>query len=113
MQPVTLLILITTHASDFERRDITRTTWGKDPKKDHPTWKTYFLIVRTYQIGAMRNLYEEKEVHNDLVIANVKENFYNLIYKVQSGFEWSVKYCNYKFLLKGDDDAFLESPETP
>ena len=122
MQPVTLLILITTHASNFERRDIIRSTWGKDPKKDHPTWKTYFLIGRTYQIGAMRNLYKEKEIHNDLVIGNVEENFYNLTHKVQSGFEWSIKYCHYKFLLKGDDDvflnlpklfAFLESPETP
>lgn len=110
-QPLKLLILITTHATHFEQRNSIRSTWGRDPKKEHPRWKTYFLIGRTEQMGAMKKIHQEIETHDDLIIGNVQEHFYNLTYKVQMGFEWSLKYCQYEFMLKGDDDVFVNLPQ--
>ena len=55
-------------------------------------------------------------------MGNIREDFYNLAPKLKMGFEWSTKYCQFDFLLKGDDDvfinipqlfAFLDNPDTP
>ena len=35
------------------------------------------------------------------------ENFYNTPWKLEMMFEWSWKYCDFEFLLKVDDDSFI------
>lgn len=36
-----------------------------------------------------------------------EENFYNLPYKLQVAFEWAYLYCNASYILKTDDDVFI------
>ena len=108
---VFVLLLITSHAENVERRNIIRKTWGIDQANiSFPRWRTHFLIGRSNNYSTEASLKREQELNNDLVISNILENFYNLTYKIQGGFEWSLKYCDYKFLFKGDDDVFVNIP---
>ena len=105
-----LLILITTHVSHFEQRELIRNTWGKDTRQDQMRWKTYFLVGRARSFDELEKLMIERDRFGDLVIGDVNEDFYNLTYKVQMGFEWAVRYCTFEFMLKGDDDVFVHMP---
>ena len=106
----TLLILVTSNISHFDRRTLIRNTWGDDKYCDVYTWKVFFLVGRTADEDKLRRLSCEMDQFQDVIFGDTFEHFFNLTYKVQMGFEWSVKYCNYKYLLKADDDVFVNLP---
>lgn len=106
-QKYKLLILITTHISHISRRETIRNTWGVDKMK---RWKTVFLVGRSRNTYDLRLLSNEIDRHQDIILGDVYEDFYNLTSKVQAGFEWSIRYCRYKYMLKGDDDVFINFP---
>lgn len=99
-----LLILVTTHVDHVERRNIIRNTWGNDAKN---RWKTFFLVGRPVDAKSFSALQEETGSHNDIILGSVEEDFYKLALKVLMGFEWAIRYCKFKYLLKGDDDVFV------
>lgn len=107
----TLLILVTSNISHFDRRTLIRHTWGDDRHCDVYTWKVYFLVGRTQDENHLRKLSCEAELFQDIIFGDTIEHFFNLTYKVQMGFEWAVKYCNYEYLLKADDDVFVNLPK--
>jgi len=47
----------------------------------------------------------------DIILGDNMENFYNLPPKLQMGFEWSLRYCSFDYLVKGDDDVFINIPQ--
>lgn len=105
-----LLILITSNLKNFERRHTIRMTWGEDPVSRNRKWKTYFLVGRTDDNFHLYQLSLEIQRYGDIVLADTIEDFYNLAPKLHMGFEWANKYCDYKFLMKGDDDVFVNVP---
>ena len=117
-----LLILVSSAPSNVERRKDLRQTWGVD-FAIRPRWKTAFLVARTQMKSELDSLLEEEdEIYGDLVRANHYEHYWNQTLKIQMGFEWAAKYCKFSFLLKIDDDVFvntkalitlLMNPETP
>ena len=69
-----------------------------------------------------QRLAAEEEMHGDLIRGAQKEHYRNLTLKTQMGLEWASKYCNFQFLVKSDDDVFvdphtminhLKKPDTP
>ena len=47
---------------------------------------------------------------NDIIYGDVYEHFLNLTFKIQMVFEWAVTYCKFEYLLKADDDVFVNIP---
>jgi len=105
-----VLLLITSNLLNFERRRSIRATWGEDPVSDVRKWKTYFLIGRLHDNKKLYHLSKEIKRHGDIILANTMEDFYNLGPKLQMAFEWSYKYCDFKYVVKGDDDVFVNIP---
>ena len=105
-----VLLLVTSKLDNFEQRQSIRVTWGEDPISVLPRWKTYFLVGRSKDNNSLRKIAREMRTYRDVILGDTFEDFYNLTFKLQMGFEWSYKYCNYKFLLKGDDDIFINVP---
>ena len=58
----------------------------------------------------MRQVRWESEQYNDIIIGDFNENYYNQTLKVEMGFEWSILYCDFEFLLKCDEDVFVNIP---
>ncbi|KAL9950774.1 hypothetical protein ACROYT_G043332, partial [Oculina patagonica] len=54
-------------------------------------------------------LLKEDEVHGDLVRADYYDHYWNQTLKIQMGFDWAARYCKFSFLLKTDDDVFVNA----
>ena len=103
-----LLILVHSAPGYLDRRNNIRKTWALDNTLKWPRWKTVFLVGQTRLSGESESLLKEDEDFGDLVRGAFYEDYQNQTYKIQMGFEWAVKYCEFSFLLKADDDVFLD-----
>ena len=116
-----LLILVSSAPSNLQRRRDIRQTWDVNTASK-PQWKTIFLIAQTQNQSESDSLLKEDETFGDLVRGKYYEHYWNQTLKVQMGFEWAARYCKFSFLLKMDDDVFvnmkalvslLSDPNTP
>ena len=116
-----LLILVSSAPSNLQRRKDIRGTWGVDTAIK-PRWKTVFLVAQTRIQSESDSLFQENDAFGDLVRADYLDHYWNQTFKIQMGFEWAARYCNFSFLLKMDDDSFanpkglisfLNEPSTP
>ena len=105
-----LLILVSTNVGNFDRRHLIRRTWGAD-YSIKTLWKTIFLLGKNQNVKEMEMTKQESQIYGDMVQADYYEHFWNMSYKVAMGFEWSVKYCTFSYLLKADDDVFVNTFE--
>ncbi|XP_078355395.1 beta-1,3-galactosyltransferase 5-like [Oculina patagonica] len=103
-----LLILVSSNVGNFDRRQLIRKTWGADFSIS-PRWKTVFLLGKNSNDKEMEDASKESQIYGDIVQADYHEHFWNMSYKVAMGFEWSVKYCTFHYLLKADDDVFVNT----
>lgn len=105
---VKLLILVTSHVASSQRRENIRMTWGKR-RYTHTDniFRTFFVVGRVENENVMKALEKEASIHQDIVFEDVVETFYNLPYKVEAAFEWAYKHCSFDYLIKGDDDVFI------
>ena len=103
-----LLILVSSAPANLDRRNNIRKTWASDKELKWPRWKTLFLLGQTPMQNLSESLLKEDGEFGDLVRANYIENYYNQTYKIQMGFEWAIRYCKFSFLLKVDDDVFVD-----
>lgn len=106
-QSVFLLIVVFTAPGNIDRRTLIRRTWGSDPSVQ-PRWKTVFLIGQAAN-NSIQNKYLEAEgaTYKDIIQGSQNEHYYNLVLKTQMGLEWAARYCDFQFLLKTDDDVFI------
>lgn len=121
-EEIYLLIVVITAPANFERREIIRKTWARDVSMKK-RWKTMFLVGQVTGDSTLEeHLKAESLMYNDFVRGAQKENYRNLTLKTEMGLEWAAKYCDFQFLLKVDDDVFvnpyrlmeiLSKPDTP
>ena len=101
-----LLILVSSAPSNVGRRRGIRLTWGAE-NSTKPWWKTYFLVAQTRDRNLSESLLHEGDAFGDLIRADYFDDYWNQTLKIQMGFEWASRYCNFSFLLKVDDDVFV------
>ena len=107
-----LLILVSSAPANVERRDYIRSTWAVDKNNIlKPRWKTVFLVAQTKIQDESESLEKENEAHIDLIRADYYDHYWNQTLKLLMGFEWAARYCNFSFLLKTDDDVFVNFPK--
>lgn len=120
-QKLFLLILVLTAPGNIGRRNIIRKTWASDPSMNI-RWKTMFLLGQAKDSTQEKYLEAEGLMYNDFIRGAQRENYKNLTLKTEMGLEWAAKYCDFQFLLKADDDVFvnpyrlmdyLGNPDTP
>ena len=102
-----LLILVASAPNNFERRRDIRITWGVD-YAIKPRWKTMFLVAKPRKEENATRLAKEERIFGDLVRGDYYDHYWNQTRKVQMAFEWAHKYCNFSYLLKVDDDVFVD-----
>ena len=105
-----LLILVSSAPANLERRNNIRKTWAFE-SAFKPRWTTVFLVAQTRIQSENISLIKEDEIHGDLVRGNFNEHYWNQTLKIQMGLEWAMMYCKFAFLLKADDDVFVNSVE--
>ena len=109
-QDYSLLILVSSAPANLQRRNFIRKTWAFE-NAFKPRWTTVFLVAQTRIESESNLLLKEDEVYGDLVRADYYDHYWNQTLKIQMGFEWATRYCKFSFLLKADDDVFVNSAE--
>ncbi|XP_071500589.1 beta-1,3-galactosyltransferase 5-like [Diadema antillarum] len=106
-----LLILVTSAPENKKRRQAIRNTWARYRDRNilnETHFKTVFLIGRTFP--ALRTLLEsESEKHKDILFGDYVDSYRNLTLKVQHGMMWAAESCQSRYLLKTDDDCFVNT----
>ncbi|KAJ7365034.1 hypothetical protein OS493_007675 [Desmophyllum pertusum] len=103
-----LIILVSSGPANLQRRNYIRKTWAFE-SAFKPRWTTVFLVAQTRLQTESNSLLKEDEVYGDLVRADYFDHYWNQTLKMQMGFEWATRYCKFSFLLKVDDDVFVNS----
>ena len=120
-RPYFLLVVVSSAPYYAQRRRDIRLTWGVDSDLNS-RWKTVFLVAQTRNRTESEALLQEGETFGDLIRADYYDHYWNQTLKIQMAFEWASKYCQFSFLLKMDDDVFvntralislLKNPKTP
>lgn len=105
-----LLILIHSHPDNFERRQVVRETWGNASWFKHQVVRRVFIMGETLNPAHAHLLNMEDMVYRDIVQENFLDTYRNLTYKAIAGLKWATTHCNnVKFILKADDDAFVNT----
>lgn len=109
LQRLFLVILVSSSADAYKSRMVIRHTWGVDNAL-HRKWKTVFLIgVTGNNMLLSDRISREAQIFGDIIQGDYSETFANKVFKIQSGFEWAAKYCSFEYLLKTDDDVFVNT----
>lgn len=120
-QKFLLLILVPSRPLNFKNRRVIRQTWGTEYSMSR-NWKTMFLLGQPRHPTEMKYLFAETAIYGDIIQGYQTDSYHNLTLKTEMGLEWAVKYCDFDFLLKADDDVFvntfklldfLRKPDTP
>ena len=103
-----LLVLVSSAPPHLERRNLIRQTWGIDNSTE-PEWKTYFLLGQTRNRTKTKSLKKEEKIYGDMIRGRYYEHYWKQSLKIEMGFEWAARYCNFSFLLKADDDVLVNT----
>ena len=102
-----LVVLVSTHALHTGRRKLIRYYWGNHSRWTTPfQWKVIFVTVFFSSFQKIQ-LHAEADTYKDTLIESVEEDFYTLSFKVMLGLKWVQANLKYDFLLKCDDDVFV------
>ncbi|CAG0913613.1 unnamed protein product [Notodromas monacha] len=106
---ILLTILITSAPTHQVQRNTIRQTWG------HFAMRRDIRIA--FVVGVSGNqkvedqIAEESRLFRDIIQISLVDNYFNLTSKVRSMLRWTSVHCsNTQFLLKTDDDMFINIP---
>ncbi|XP_077464242.1 UDP-GlcNAc:betaGal beta-1,3-N-acetylglucosaminyltransferase 7 isoform X1 [Stigmatopora argus] len=109
---VYLLMVIKSVATQHDRREVIRNTWGKERVLNGKTIKLLFLLGRPSNHAERANhekLVEyENRIYGDILQWGFLDSFFNLTLKETHFLKWFHTYCpNVRYIFKGDDDVFV------
>jgi hypothetical protein len=119
---VFLTIIVTSSPGNFEQRNAIRSSWGKvyHSEKNQDLFrgvlgsyepnhviKTVFLLGRSTSSEIQALVNREMEIYDDIVFGEFEDNYLNLVYKTRLGLTWAYSECPSSYVLKTDDDVFI------
>ncbi|PSN57881.1 hypothetical protein C0J52_05665 [Blattella germanica] len=106
-RPLLMLILIHSAPENVQLRQVIRESWGQR----NDDYEVLFLLGKVNNPKIQKSLEEEETIYSDLVQGNFIDSYRNLTYKHAMALKWAIYYCpNYRYLLKTDDDVFVNTP---
>ena len=114
-----LVILVTSAPENFQQRKAIRNTWGRRRhvsealneklKGTSQPWRTIFMIGSTSNMSLQVQIQEEARKEGDILLGDFIDSYRNLTVKVQQGLCWALRNCNANYVLKTDDDCFVNT----
>ncbi|XP_060640587.1 N-acetyllactosaminide beta-1,3-N-acetylglucosaminyltransferase 2 [Anolis sagrei] len=109
-----LLLAIKSLIPHFDRRQAIRESWGKEMKSGDMTVVRVFLLGLTPPEDHYPDLSDmlkfESETHQDILLWNYRDTFFNLTLKEVLFLKWVSSTCpDAQFIFKGDDDVFVNT----
>ncbi|XP_040895455.1 UDP-GlcNAc:betaGal beta-1,3-N-acetylglucosaminyltransferase 7 [Toxotes jaculatrix] len=109
---IDLLMVIKSVATQHDRREVIRKTWGKEQVLNGKRIKTLFLLGKPSNEAERANhqkLVEyEDYIYGDILQWDFLDSFFNLTLKETHFLKWFNTYCpSVRYVFKGDDDVFV------
>lgn len=109
---VYMLMVIKSVATQHDRREVIRKTWGKEQVLDGKRVRTLFLLGKPSSVAERANhqkLVEfEDYIYGDILQWDFLDSFFNLTLKETHFLKWFHTYCpSVRYVFKGDDDVFV------
>ncbi|XP_038607415.1 LOW QUALITY PROTEIN: N-acetyllactosaminide beta-1,3-N-acetylglucosaminyltransferase 2 [Tachyglossus aculeatus] len=109
-----LLLAIKSLTPHFDRRQAIRESWGKETNGGNQTVVRVFLLGQTPPEDNFPDLSDmlkfESEHHQDILLWNYRDTFFNLTLKEVLFLKWVSTSCpGARFIFKGDDDVFVNT----
>ncbi|XP_022100937.1 UDP-GlcNAc:betaGal beta-1,3-N-acetylglucosaminyltransferase 7-like [Acanthaster planci] len=116
---VDLLVLVTSHPENSERRKVIRETWGapRGSTAVSAVVKVRFLLGVTaltggQSVGVPSDLLREADKHDDLIMEEFLDSYLNLTIKTVMGLKWASRFCpDAHYVMKTDDDIIVNVPK--
>ncbi|KAM3875883.1 UDP-GlcNAc:betaGal beta-1,3-N-acetylglucosaminyltransferase 7 [Diretmus argenteus] len=107
-----LLLIIKSVATQHDRREVIRKTWGKEQVVGGKRVRTLFLLGKPPNEAERANhqklLEYEDYIYGDILQWDFLDSFFNLTLKETHFLKWFNTYCpNVHYIFKGDDDVFV------
>ncbi|XP_066582256.1 beta-1,3-galactosyltransferase 1-like [Prorops nasuta] len=104
-----LVIMIMSAPMHIEARTAIRQTWGHFGQRRDIS--ILFMLGATADPNVEKVLLQEQKMYNDIIRGKFMDSYSNLTLKTISTLEWIDSYCSeVKFILKTDDDMFINVP---
>ncbi|XP_059470687.1 beta-1,3-galactosyltransferase 5-like [Neocloeon triangulifer] len=100
-----LLILVLSAPQNYERRRAIRENWAKDLNNR----TSLFFVLGG--VGLKDRDLLKLEAERDLILANFTDSYRNLTLKSVALLDWADQNCDCDFLLKCDDDMYINYPK--
>ncbi|XP_018567580.1 beta-1,3-galactosyltransferase 1 isoform X2 [Anoplophora glabripennis] len=107
-----LVIVVCTAPGNFEERNAIRETWGSERYVLGNNVSLYFLIGETGNYSVQNDVLLESKQYDDIIQERFVDSYNNLTLKSIAMLKIATSYCinTTKYLLKIDDDMFLNLP---
>ena len=111
-QSAFLAILIITHPNHVERRTAIRQTWLNVDNRNLRKEILPLFVVGSENLSeeVSNKIIEERNTHKDILVLPIQESYSTLTQKVLSSFVQVERNVKFSFLLKVDDDSFVNLP---
>uniref|UniRef100_UPI00398E52C8 beta-1,3-galactosyltransferase 5-like n=1 Tax=Pristiophorus japonicus TaxID=55135 RepID=UPI00398E52C8 len=108
-----LLILVTSAQPNVDRRNVIRNTWGLQWWHSPFPWQVVFLVGQASEERLADLIRAEQGEFRDLLVGSYLDTYRNLTLKVMHGLKWAVSACQPAYILKTDDDCFVNTDRLP
>lgn len=107
-----LLMVIKSVATQHDRREVIRKTWGREQVVDGKRIKTLFLLGKpsneVERANHQKLVEYEDYIYKDIIQWDFLDSFFNLTLKETHFLKWFHTYCpSVRYVFKGDDDVFV------
>ncbi|KRZ13152.1 Beta-1,3-galactosyltransferase 1 [Trichinella zimbabwensis] len=88
---------------DVDVRDAIRRTWMQNLNKDI-RFKMFFVLA----LPVIDSIHEEAKLHNDVLLIDVVDSYFNISHKVHQALQWIDQNCpKVKYVIRVDPDVVL------
>lgn len=102
-----LLVLVHTSPANYAKRMTIRETWGQFREG----LRVVFMLGKVNDSVIAAGLEEESRKYKDIAQGNFLDSYRNMTYKHVMVFKYAIYHCpRANYLLKTDDDIFVNSP---
>ncbi|CAG5120130.1 unnamed protein product [Candidula unifasciata] len=105
-----ILFLITSSPQHGDRRMSIRRTWCNSINATASVkqpWTCIFLVGISKSAEMLAQILKEKELYGDILLGSYVDSYVNLTLKVVHGLDWSATHCPSSYVVKTDDDCFV------
>lgn len=100
------IIFVHSAPDNWNKRMVIRQTWGSLYEV-----RVNFILGAATTANQQQSIMDENEVHGDIIQGNFIDSYKNMTYKYAMGLKWFSYYCpKAKYLIKTNDDTFLNTP---